>query len=69
MTEPGEPTAGDRIDMARKAARSLELLLEAIQRGELSATHLEVARLRGAIQALQEVAESRQQTGRDQQHS
>jgi hypothetical protein len=56
MADPGELTSGDRIDMARKAAQNLRLLLEAIQRGELVATQLEMARLRGAMEALREVA-------------
>lgn len=45
----GSPTSGrpEWIDTARETARSLLLLLDAIDRGELVATLLEVARLQG----------------------
>ena len=45
-----------RIDATREAARSLMLLLEAIERGELVATPLEIARLQGAVEALGAIA-------------
>jgi hypothetical protein len=35
MADPDERTAAVRIDGTRKAARSLTLLLEAIERGDL----------------------------------
>ncbi len=52
MADPGERTQAELIDETRKAARSLMLLLEAIERGDLTATQLEIARLQGAVEAL-----------------
>jgi len=52
MAEPDELTPAERIGMARKAARSLMCLLEVIERGDLIATPLEVARLQEAVEAL-----------------
>ena len=56
MADPDERTAAERIDATRRAARSLMLLLEAIERGELVATPLEIARLQGAVEALRAIA-------------
>ena len=55
MAEPPELAPGDRIDMARKAAHSLVLLLEAIDDGDIVATQFEAARLRGAVEALEAI--------------
>ena len=52
MADPDKRTRADRIEATRQAARSLMLLLEAIERGELVATPLEVARLQGAVEAV-----------------
>jgi len=57
MADPEERTPADRIDATRQAARSVMLLLEAIERGELAATPLEIARLRAAAKALKEAGE------------
>jgi hypothetical protein len=51
MADPDERTPADRIDATCQAVRSLMLLLEAIERGELVATPLEIARLQGAVEA------------------
>ena len=59
MADPDERTPAERIDATRQAARSLMLLLEAIERGELVATPLEVARLQGAVEALGAIAGER----------
>ena len=56
MADPDERTPADRIDATRRAARSLMLLLEAIERGELVATPLEIARLQAAVEALGAIA-------------
>jgi hypothetical protein len=56
MADRDEQTPADRIDATRQAARSLILLLKAIERGELVATPLEVARLQGAVEALGAIA-------------
>jgi hypothetical protein len=56
MADPDARTPADRIDATRQAARSLMLLLEAIECGELVATPLEVARLQGAVEALDAIA-------------
>lgn len=56
MADPDERTPADQIDATRQAVRSLMLLLEAIQRGELVATPLEIARLQGAVEALGAIA-------------
>ena len=56
MADPDERTPADRIDATRQTARSLMRLLEAIERGELVATPLEVARLQGAVEALGAIA-------------
>jgi hypothetical protein len=56
MADPDERTAAERIDATRRAARSLMLLLEAIERGELVATPLEIAQLQGAVEALDAIA-------------
>ena len=56
MADPDERTPAERIDATRRAARSLMLLLEAIERGELVATPLEIARLQGAVEALGAIA-------------
>jgi hypothetical protein len=59
MADPDARTPADRIEATRQAARSLILLLEAIERGELVSTPLEVARLQGAVEALGAIAEER----------
>ena len=59
MADPDERTAVERIDATRRAARSLMLLLEAIERGELVATPLEIARLQAAVEALGAIAGER----------
>ena len=51
MADPDERTPAGRIDATRRAARSLVFLLDAIERGELVATPLEIARLQGAVAA------------------
>ena len=56
MADPDERTLAERIPATRRAARSLMRLLEAIERGELVATPLEVARLQGAVEALGAIA-------------
>jgi hypothetical protein len=56
MADPDELTPAERIDATRQAARSLMRLLEAIERGELVATPLEVARIQGAVEALGAIA-------------
>ena len=56
MADPDELTNTEWIDAARETARSLLLLLAAIDRGELVATPLEVARLQGAAAALGAIA-------------
>ena len=56
MADPDELTPAERIDATRQAARSLLLLLAAIDRSELVATPLEVARLQGAVEALRAIA-------------
>ena len=56
MADPDELTPAGRIDATRQAARSLMRLLEAIERGELVATPLEIARLHGAVEALGAIA-------------
>jgi hypothetical protein len=55
MADPDERTPAERIATTRDTARSLVLLLEAIERGELVATPLEVARLQGAVEALEAI--------------
>jgi hypothetical protein len=55
MAESDELTPGDRIDVARRAAHSLALLLEAIDGGDVVATQFETARLRGAVEALEAI--------------
>jgi hypothetical protein len=52
MPDPNERRPAELIKSARRAARSLMHLLEAIERGELVATPLEIARLQGAVEAL-----------------
>ena len=59
MADPDERTPAERIVATRQAARSLMRLLEAIERGELVATPLEVARLQGAVEALDAIAGER----------
>ena len=56
MADPDEWTPAERIDATREAARSLMFLLEAIERGEVVATPLEIARLQGAVEALGAIA-------------
>jgi hypothetical protein len=56
MADPDERTAAERSDATRQAARSLMFLLEAIERGELVATPLQIARLQGAVEALGAIA-------------
>jgi hypothetical protein len=56
MVDPDELTPAERIDATRQAARSLTRLLEAIERGELVATPLEIARLQAAVEALGAIA-------------
>ena len=56
MADPDERTPADRIEATRRAARSLMLLLEAIELGELVATPLEIARLQGAVEAVGAIA-------------
>jgi hypothetical protein len=57
MADPDELTHAEWIETARETARSLLLLLDAIDRGELVATPLEVARLQGAAAALSAIVE------------
>ncbi len=52
VTDPDELTPPERIDAARATVRSLTLLLEAVEAGDVVATPLEVARIQGAIEAL-----------------
>ena len=59
MADPDDWTPTDRIESARQAARSLMLLLEGIDRGEIVATPLEIARLQGAVEALGAIAGER----------
>ena len=56
MADPDERTPAERIDATRGAARSLMRLLEAIERGELVVTPLEIVRLQGAVEALGAIA-------------
>ena len=56
MADPDELTPAERIYTARETARSLMRLLEAIERGELVATPLELARIQGAVEALRAIA-------------
>ena len=56
MADPDEWTPAERIESTRQAARSLMRLLGAIERGELIATPLEIARLQGAVEALGAIA-------------
>jgi hypothetical protein len=56
MADPDEWRPAERIDATRQTARSLMLLLEAIERGELVATPLEIARLQGAVETLDAIA-------------
>ena len=64
MADPDEWTPAERIVATRDIARSLTFLLEAIERGELVATPLEVARLQGAVEALEAIAGERPEDGR-----
>jgi Resolvase, N terminal domain len=63
MADPDELTPAERIDATRQAARSLMRLLEAIERGELAATPVEIARLQGAVEALGAIAGELQAAG------
>ncbi len=45
-------TPSERIDAARATVRSLTLLLQAVDAGDIVATSLETARIQGAIEAL-----------------
>jgi hypothetical protein len=56
MADPDELTPAERIDATRQAARSLMRLLDAIERGELVATPLEIARIQAAVEALGAIA-------------
>ena len=56
MADPDEWTPAERIESTRQAARNLMRLLEAIERGELVATPLELARIQGAVEALRAIA-------------
>ena len=56
MADPDSRAPADRIEASHQAARSLMRLLEALERGELVATPLEVARLQGAVEALGAIA-------------
>ena len=56
MADPDERTPAERLDATHRAARSLMFLLKAIERGELVATPLEIARLQGAVEALDAIA-------------
>ena len=56
MADPDERTPADRIDATRQAARSLMHLLEVMERGELVATPLEIARLLAAVETLGVIA-------------
>ena len=56
MADLDERTLAERIDATRQAARSLMRLLEAIERGELVATPLEIARLLAAVETLGVIA-------------
>lgn len=53
MADPDELTPAERIDAARATVGSLTLLLQAVEAGDVVATPLEVARIQGAIEALQ----------------
>ena len=53
MAQPDKLAPADRMAAVRKAARSLALLLEAIEGKELVATPRENIRLRGAVEALE----------------
>ncbi len=55
MADNDELTPAERIDAARVTVRSLTLLLESIEAGDIVATPLEVARIQGAIEALRAV--------------
>ena len=52
MADPDELTPAERIDAARVTVRSLTLLQQAVEAGDIVATPLEVARIQGAIEAL-----------------
>ncbi len=53
VADPDDLTPAERIDAARAIVRSLTLLLQAVEAGDVVATPLEVARIQGAIDALQ----------------
>ncbi len=55
MAAPGDLTPAERVSAAGDTARSLRLLLEQIEGGAIAATPLEIARLRGALDALESV--------------
>ena len=55
MAAPGDLTPAERVSAARDTARSLRLLLEQIEAGDIAATPLEIARLRGALDALEAI--------------
>jgi hypothetical protein len=56
MADPDERTPAERIDAARQAALSLMRLMDAIERGELVATPLEIARLQAAVETVRAIA-------------
>jgi hypothetical protein len=55
MAAPDDPTPTERVSAAGDTARSLRLLLEEIEREAITATPLQIARLRGALDALEAI--------------
>jgi len=55
MAAPGDLTPAERVSAAGDTARSLRLLLEQIEEGAIAAIPLEIARLRGALDALEAI--------------
>jgi hypothetical protein len=55
MAESDDFVRAERIYAGRATVRSLKLLLKAIDDGDVVATPLEVARLQGAIEALEAI--------------
>ena len=55
MAAPGDLTPAERVSAAGDTARSLRLLLGQIKGGAIAATPLEIARLRGALDALEAI--------------
>ena len=59
MAAPGDLTPAQRVSAAGDTARSLRLLLGEIEEGAIAATPLEIARLRGALDALEVIVGQR----------